>query len=325
MYKNMRNSSMGHFLFRKNFEFNPSFQKNWYNFGGIRTMVLRYVYTILLMLTPLVAFNQVKLKKLASLPDAIYETSGLVCYQNKYLITHNDGGHKSEIFVLDLKGNLVKTINIKDTKNKDWEDLAQDDQGRLFIGDFGNNDNEREKCKIYILPPGYINDDDIEPEKITFSYEDQEDFPPKKSKRNYDCEAFFWINGKLYLLTKCRTKPYTGECRIYELPDQPGKYEAKYRGSVFLCTAGWRLCSVTGADYDPASKTIAIITYSRLYLLSDFGNDDFWNGSVQMHSLPFIKQREAICFAGKGRLFLTDEEKKGIGGGNLYEVKLNNK
>ncbi|MGB1102505.1 MAG: hypothetical protein ACPG21_02635 [Crocinitomicaceae bacterium] len=268
------------------------------------------------------ANGQVKLKKIAALPDAVYETSGLICYKDKYLITHNDGGHKSEVFVLNLKGELVKKVNVDDTKNKDWEDLAQDDDGRLFIGDFGNNDNARKKCHIYILPPDYVDQDKVEPEKITFTYEDQEHYPAKKKNRNYDCEAFFWMEGKLYLLTKCRTKPFTGECRIYELPDKPGKYKAKYKGSVYLCTAGWRLCSITGADYNPKTNTIAIITYSRMYLLSDFEGDHFWNGSVQMFSMPFVKQREAVCFAGKDRIFLTDEERKGIGGGNLYEVKI---
>lgn len=287
-------------------------------------MIQRFILTIFVFMTATLTNGQVKLKKVAALPDAIYETSGLICYQDKYLITHNDGGHKSEIFVLNLKGELVKKINIDDTKNKDWEDLAQDTEGRLFIGDFGNNNNDREKCRIYILPPGYIDENKVKPEKITFTYEDQKDYPPKKKDLNYDCEAFFWMNGKLYLLTKCRSKPFTGECRIYELPDKPGKYEAKYKGSVFLCTSGWRLCSVTGADYNPKTNKIAIITYSRLYLLSDFKGDDFWNGSVQLYSLPFIKQREAVCFTAKGRIFLTDEEKKGIGGGNLYEVKLKN-
>ena len=207
-------------------------------------------------------------------------------------------------------------------KNKDWEDLTQDDEGRLYIGDFGNNDNSRKKCQIYILPEGFIDKKKVDPKKITFWYEDQKEFPPKKSKRNYDCEAFFWKDDKLYLLTKCRTKPYTGECRIYELPAKPGKHEAKYKGSIFLCKTGWRFCSVTSADYDRKTNTLAILTYTRLYVISDFSEDKFWKGSVESYSLPIVKQREAVCFSGKNKLFLTDEVKKGLGGGNLYEVKL---
>lgn len=271
------------------------------------------------------AIGQVKMKKINDLPKSIYETSGLVYYQNKYLITHNDGGHKSEIYVLNLKGELLKKIDIEDTKNRDWEDLTQDDEGRLYIGDFGNNNNDRKKCQIYILPKNFIDKKDVEPKKITFSYEDQKDFPPKKKRLNYDCEAFFWKDDQLYLFTKCRTKPFTGESRVYVLPAKPGKYKAKYLGSIQLCSAGWRFCSVTSADYDAKSNTLAILTYSRLYVISDIKSNSFWKGKLQSYSLPVIKQREAVCFKNKTTLFVTDELKRGLGGGNLYEVKLRSK
>ncbi len=272
-----------------------------------------------------IAMGQAKLKKVADLPKKVIETSGLAYFKNEFLITHNDGGHKSEIYVMNLKGEIVKKINVKDTKNRDWEDLAQDDEGRLYIGDFGNNDNSREKCQIYILPKNFLDKDEIKPKKITFSYEDQKNFPPKKSQLNYDCEAFFWKDDKLYLLTKCRTKPFTGESRIYEVPATPGKYKAKYIGSINLCQAGWRFCSVTSADYDAKTNTLAILTYSRLYVVSNIKGNDFWKGKVKSYSLPVVKQREAICFKNKTTLFMTDEKKKGFGGGNLYELKLKSK
>ena len=56
------------------------------------------------------AHSQVEHKKIGSLPAELKETSGLIYYQNKYLISHNDGGNPSELFVLNLKGELVKKI-----------------------------------------------------------------------------------------------------------------------------------------------------------------------------------------------------------------------
>lgn len=280
-----------------------------------------YLIVFAFMIIPQVS-GQAKLKKVAKLPSFIFETSGLVYYQNKYLITHNDAGNKSEIYVLDHKGKLVQTIDIKDTKNKDWEDLTQDESGRLFIGDFGNNENKRKECQIYILPPDFITKSKVKPKKITFSYEDQKKYPPKRSKMNYDCEAFVYIDEKLYLFTKSRAKPYTGEARIYELPAKKGNYEAKYVGSINLCKKGWRFCSVTGADYNPKTKQLALITYSDFYLISDFKIDKGWSGTIKSYRLPIIKQREAVCFKEKNCLFVTDEEKKGLGGGNLYTLHL---
>lgn len=264
--------------------------------------------------------GQVSMKKIGELNRKIQETSGLVLYQNKFLLTHNDGGNKSEIFVLDLKGNLVRTINVKNTKNHDWEDMTQDDKGRVYIGDFGNNLNEREECQIYILEEDFINEDEIEPDKIKFTYEDQKKFPPKKEDLNFDCEAFFWKDDRLYLLTKCRTKPFTGESRVYELDAKKGKQEAKYIGSIFLCQSGWRFCSVTSVDYYPKTNTMAVLTYGKLYILSNFNGIEFWNGDIRSYSLPVVKQREAICFVKEHKLFMTDEYRKGFGGGNLYEL-----
>ncbi|NOQ73300.1 MAG: hypothetical protein GQ574_14945 [Crocinitomix sp.] len=285
-------------------------------------MTKKITYTLILFMITATAMGQAKLKKIADLPKAVFETSGLAYFKNKYLITHNDGGHKSEIFVMNLEGEVLRKINVKDTKNRDWEDLAQDDEGRLYIGDFGNNGNSREKCQIYILPSNFLDKKEVTPKKITFTYEDQKAFPPKKSELNYDCEAFFWKDDKLYLLTKCRTKPFTGESRVYEIPATPGKYKAKYIGSIFLCNSGWRFCSVTSVDYDAKSNTLAILTYSRLYVVSNIQGNDFWNGKIKSYSLPIVKQREAICFKNKTTLFVTDEQKRGLGGGNLYELKL---
>ena len=93
--------------------------------------------------------------------------------------------------------------------------------------------------------------------------------------------------------------------------------------SIFLCkSGGWRFCSVTGADYNAETNTLAILTYSKIYLIKDIDGDNFLAGEMKSYGLPVVKQREAICFSGKNSLYLTDELKKGLGGGNLYQVKI---
>jgi hypothetical protein len=267
-------------------------------------------------------YCQMSMTKIAELPEKMYETSGLVFYKDKYLITHNDGGNKAEIYVFDLKGNSYKTIEVDDAKNNDWEDLAQDDEGRLYIGDFGNNLNKREACQIYILPKDFTDSDKTNSKKISFVYEDQQKFPPSKKDLNFECEAFFCKIDSLYLFTKCRTEPFSGVTNIYVIPDKSGDYVARKIGSVNLCSTDWRLCSVTAADYSEKYNLVVLLTYSRLYLLGGFKGNQFWNGNLKSYQLPLVKQREAICFKGKNTWYLTDEYRKGLGGGNLYEVKL---
>jgi hypothetical protein len=268
--------------------------------------------------------SPIKLVKVAKLPTIMYETSGLIFYQNKYIITHNDGGNKSEIYLLNLKGELVKTIDVDEVNNKDWEDIATDKAGRLYIGDFGNNLNKRKKCMIYILKKNFSTDENlrVNPKKIEFAYEDQKKFPPKKEKQNFDAEALIWMKDSLYIFTKCRSKPFTGISKIYSLPDKEGKYEAKLIGQIQFCKSNWQWCSVTAADYNPETKSLVVLTYSRLYVISNFDGNKFWTGKMKSYNLPSLKQREGICYKGPNSWYMSDEYRKGLGGGNLYTLDL---
>ena len=277
-----------------------------------------------LLFSFLTSAQHLKLDKICDLDKKLYETSGLVLIDNKYLITHNDGGNKSEVYVLDLKGKMIKTIEVDEAKNHDWEDLARDDKGRLFIGDFGDNNNDRKEKYIYILRAGFVNDknEKVNADKITFTYSDQKEFPPKKEELNFDAEAFIWMNNQFYIFTKCRTKPYTGLSYIYTIPDTEGKHVAKKIGKLQFCNSNWQFCSVTGADYNPTTKELSILTYSKLYVFSKFSGHQFWKGEKKIYNIGSIKQREAICYKGKNSWYITDEYRRGIGGGNLYEAQL---
>ncbi|MDX1348730.1 MAG: hypothetical protein R3279_00710 [Putridiphycobacter sp.] len=268
--------------------------------------------------------SKVDIDKIDDLPKWLYESSGLACFNNK-LITHNDGGNRPELYVLSKKGKHEHTIEVKDVKNYDWEDLAMDHKGNLYIGDFGNNLNNRQNLQIHIAKKGFINESKIDVETIFFSFEDQNDFPPKDKELYYDCEAFIVKDGKIFLFTKCRTKPFTGISKIYMLPAKPGNYEAKLIGQFQFCDNGWRTCSVTAADYHEPSNTIVVLAYGRLYTIKNWRFNAFWKGEIKSYKLPGIKQREAICFKDENEWYITDEYRHGIKGGNLYELKLKKK
>jgi len=287
---------------------------------------MKKIVSILLVIFCFTNFSmaQINVLKISKLSKILAETSGLIYYKNKFLITHNDGGNKSKIYILNTKGLILKTIKVNKSKNKDWEDLAQDDKGNIYIGDFGNNFNTRKKLHIYILKDGFIFNDEVEADKISFYYEDQKLFPPKKKNLNYDCEAFFYKDGFLYLLTKCRSKPFTGISKIYRIPAKKGKHKAKLIGRFQFCSTAWQFCSVTSADYDSYSKTLTILTYGKMYVITNIKNNEFWKADIKMYNIPRIKQREAITYVGKNKWFMTDEYRKGFGGGNLYQITIAN-
>ena len=162
----------------------------------------------------------VKLKPYAKLNFAeIDESSGIVksrLWKNVYW-THNDSGDKARIFPITRDGEIIKPdwakdyqgILIPNAVNVDWESITTDNQGNLIIGDTGNNSNTRRDLTLYIVKEPYpwetVKTSVFQ--SIKFSYQDLKEIPP--AKMNYDTEAVFWRNGKLYILTKHRSDDYT--------------------------------------------------------------------------------------------------------------------
>src|SRR5690606_40774500 len=72
------------------------------------------------------------------------EISGVETVPGSALIwAIQDSGNKNEIYGLSRNGSMKEIISVKGIVNTDWEDIAADNEGNLYIGDFGNNDNTR--------------------------------------------------------------------------------------------------------------------------------------------------------------------------------------
>src|SRR5260370_26880993 len=81
------------------------------------------------------------LEPLGKLDDrAIREGSGLVQSRRHPGIfwVHNDSGNPPALFAVRRDGSLVREYRVS-VPNIDWEDIATDDRGHLFIGEIGNN------------------------------------------------------------------------------------------------------------------------------------------------------------------------------------------
>ena len=261
-----------------------------------------------------------ELEKLGKFPSKLKEVSGLEVSNEGEIWVIEDSGNKDKIYKVDKDGDIKKSLKIDHAKNKDWEDLALDAQGNMYIGDFGNNNNAREDLVIYKVPKDEMQKKEPNADKIEFSYPQQSEFPPEKDKLYFDTEGFFHLKDSLYIFTKNRTRPYTGKTLIYRIPDKEGKYEAEFLGSLFLC-ADQDHCSVTSADISPDGKTIALLSYGFVFLLTDFSVPDFTGSSIKIIDLQTDTQIESVCFFDDDTLLIADEENK-YGGRKLYELKL---
>ncbi len=261
------------------------------------------------------------LNYLGKFPNNLSEVSGIVTYDEKLAWVIEDNGNKDHIYAVNLKAGLVKELEVKDAKNNDWEDLTTDKKGNLYVGDFGNNNNDRKNLAIYKLPnPEVEKGDKIPSEKITFHYPEQKNFPPVKSDLIYDAEAFFHWDGHLYIFTKDRSRPYLGKTLVYRIPDQKGDYEATLLGSLNLCNDE-KHCSVTGADISKDGKTIALIGYGHLYLAKNINLDTITKTSFETLYLKHKTQIESVCFLNDTTLLIADEQSK-TKGRNLYSYKI---
>lgn len=267
------------------------------------------------------------LKTLCRLPEKAEETSGIELTGKNEVWTLNDSGGAAELYLCDTLGNLVRTVTINDAQNHDWEDLTQDAQGNFYIGDTGNNNNDRENLCIYKIPnPAATTASSVDAEKLKFTYEDQTEFPPGDDKLNYDCEAIIWSNNYLYLFSKNRSVPI--KTSVYRIPDQPGEYVAKKMGS--FDTAGSNTNEtdiysywITAADISPNGKQLALLSHDRLWIFYNFSDDNFFGGDHKVYELATSTQKESICFADNATLYITDEYWSAFDiGRNLYVLTI---
>lgn len=161
-------------------------------------------------------------KEKFELPTEIKETSGLL-FLNGKIITHNDSGDSANLYEIDsLSGNLLRTININNATNVDWEDVTED-ENHIYIGDIGNNNGTRTDLKIYkILKSDYLNSNSVSAEIISFSYEDQTNFDSSES-HNFDAEALVFYEDSFLIFTKNRGDFKTN---VYKIPITIGNHSA---------------------------------------------------------------------------------------------------
>lgn len=262
------------------------------------------------------------LKTLYSLPKKLKEVSGITYFSDSKLIyTLEDSGNKNAIYAINSEGKLNKTITITNAKNVDWEDITKDKSGNIYIGDFGNNDNERKDLCIYKVNKNQLNKDEASAEyKISFSYPEQTEFPPKKKEMFYDVEGFFEYQNYFYLFTKNRSKGFDGTAFIYKIPNKSGTQKATKIGEFKTCN-NYNHCVLTSATISPDGKKVALLSHDKIVLFKGFKGDLFHKGTQTEIKLDHFSQKEAIVFKDNNTLLIADEKTNKVGG-NIYEFKL---
>ncbi len=127
------------------------------------------------------------------------ESSGLTAGRRdtNVLWTHTDGGGKKQVlYAMNRAGKHLAEFRVLGAEIEDWEDMASDDQGHLFIGDLGNNDARRSQIRVHQL-----DEPDLAVARaggVVISRSWTLRFPGKP----FDCESLFVWRGAGYLVSK---------------------------------------------------------------------------------------------------------------------------
>ncbi|MRT93305.1 T9SS C-terminal target domain-containing protein [Ancylomarina sp. 16SWW S1-10-2] len=237
------------------------------------------------------------------LPKSVNEQSAMLWHNNLFWVI-NDSDCKPELIAYNPKGQLEETILINNASNKDWEDLAEDED-YIYIGDFGNNRGSRKDLRVLRVLKSDMKNKEVTIDSITFTWADQKNFRNRNMKNNFDCEAFFACGDSLYLFTKNWINKKT---RLYSMPKTPGNYKLK------PITEFNTSFMVTGADISADGKTVALVGYKNYHtymmLLTNFEGMNFFSGNVLRLDIESLgrAQTEGIVFTDKNELYINTEE-----------------
>src|SRR5512132_3932738 len=142
----------------------------------------------------------------------IKESSGIVASRRYTDVfwTHNDGGgpKKQVLYAIDREGNTRGSFPVTGVTLHDWEDIAIDNAGHLFIGDVGNNNAKRKTLAVYEI-------DEPNPQAGAESVSPKRAWKLKFPQAPFDCESLFVWKDHGYVVSKVFDKAHA---QIFRFP-----------------------------------------------------------------------------------------------------------
>jgi hypothetical protein len=246
-------------------------------------------------------------------PGVIDEVSGIADSRANpgHLWAQQDGGNSNDIFLLSWTGKLVKRITIKNTRNRDWEDMTLgkgplDGVNYIYLADIGDNFRISKQYFIYRFPEPSLSQDTVSKvDRIIFKYPD--------GSHNAEALLVDPRSRDIYVVTK--TDSVSHLYKIAYPQASSSTITARYVGSL-----GYN--GVVSAAISSRGDEIMIKTYLSI---------NYWKRNVNESIEQALKrapsqlnyavepQGEAVCFRNDGTGFFTLSERLRV----LASVSLN--
>jgi hypothetical protein len=234
----------------------------------------------------------------------IREASGIVASRKHPGIfwVHNDSGNPPAIYAVKRDGRLVREF-VVGVANLDWEDIATDDAGHLFLGDIGNNEGRLPIRVIYRIDEPDPAKPAKEPLPVTLSSYYR--FPSRAER--FDAESLVIEKGRALIVAKTFDKR---PAEIYAIPLDPPASLLKPALPELVGTLPGFTEPVTGASLSDDGKWLAAcsLEVTRVYERGAGG----WKflGSVRY----LAEGIEAITWDGRDLLIAGE-------GRGIYRIK----
>jgi len=229
------------------------------------------------------------------LSPLVNEISGIADSKRNpgYLWAHEDSGNPTQLYLVKHDGTVAKRIFLKNTLNRDWEDMALLGTD-LLIADIGDNNQVQTEYRFYRLAePAATVDTVFDLQQIRFQYPDGP----------HDAEAFIAdpLTNHIYIITK--------------RDQQAGIYRLSFPYSTMntLTLVGTLpYTGVVSAAISGDGKEILVKTYSTVYYYARSNAQPveqvLRTAAKQLGYQP-EPQGEAIAFANDRSGFFTLSEK----------------
>lgn len=226
-------------------------------------------------------------------PPTLAECSGIVAsrrYPGIFWV-HNDSGHRPAIYAVKESGELVAEVPVEGATNSDWEDIAGDDRGLLYIGDIGNNFGMFPVRSVYqvVEPDPFAAP--VRPARIVrrFKYS----YPGQR----FNAEGLFARSGRLFVLSR-QPSGRTGVYRLGALSDKT---------APLVEVASLPVAQVSGADVSTDGRRLAVCTPNAL-LVYHLNAEGVPNPDVQPLVVHYpCGSIEGCCFDGEDVVLASEK------------------
>jgi hypothetical protein len=221
----------------------------------------------------------------------ISESSGLALGRRhpEVLWTHNDSGHRAELYAVGPDGRTLATLTLAGVAARDWEGMAagRDDRGRpaLFVGDIGDNNGVWPEVAVYrVEEPARLRDATVPSVRYRLRYADGP----------HDAEALLADprSNRLYVATKGLAGG--------------GLYRAPARLAADRANVLQRVARVppvvTDGAFAPGGRGFVLRDYQGAFAYTAPGR------RVAAFDLPLQLQGESITVSADGRSVLAGSE-----------------